>query len=811
VLSILRYTFRTLLRTPGFTFAALLCLTLGIGATTAIFSIVNTVLLRPLPYPDSSRLTRLYTEFPTFPGGGLHKFWVSEPEVFDLKHARSFDEIGAWGTTGVNISGADRPLRITATGGSAELFRMLGVAPLRGHLLTAQDDKPGAPQVLMLSYGLWQRAFGGNPNVIGKTTFLNNQRATIVAVMPKGFMFPPGETEPTEAWMALQLDANSTARGGHNFNVLGRLRRDTTLSQARQEMTRLVARWGEASSPNNHVINPKDHPITMYTFYDEVVGGVRRAMLMLLGAVAFVLLIACVNVANLLLARSEARQREVAVRRAIGASTGQLLRQFITEGTVLSLAGAVLGTLLATQGLRLISAFGSNSIPRADEMQIDGSVLLFALGVSMFTGILFGLAPFIHVSAMRVFEVLKNASGRTSGNVAANRFRRLLVISQMAMAFLLVAGAGLMVRGFWRLQQVDPGFNPERILTFSLSLPRETYKDQGARQSFWLRLQEQLRQVPGVTSATVMSGLPPLRSENDNDTEIEGFVPVPNGPIQNVAYWQTVGEQFFETLGARLLEGRFLNEQDGTQATPGVVVNAAMANTFWPHQSALGHRVRLNGPKSPWFTVKGVVADMKNGGLDKPPGTELYIPARAGGLSGGYVALKTAGDPNAMAAQARRIVSSLDPTLPVAKVRTMEDVVASARSRPRFLTLILGLFSVLALALATVGTYGVISYSVEQRTSEFGIRMALGAQPGRLLWQVIAQGLSLGVIGVGVGLACSSLLNHALQGLSFGASGIDIGSLLLTGFLLTLVSVVASALPALRATRVQPVAALRYE
>jgi predicted permease len=809
----LRHTVRSLLRTPTFTIASLICLALGIGATSAIFSIVNAVVLRPLPYHDANRLVRIYTEFPTFPNGGLHKFWVSEPEVFDLKKAaKSFQTLGAWVTVGANIAGQSQPLRVTTTYVSQELPKLLDVKPLLGHLITKQDDVPGAPPVVMLSYGLWKRAFAGDPNVIGRDTYLNNAKARIIAVLPRGFLFPPGQTDETEAWSALQLDPKSTNRGGHDFNVLGRLRPGITLTQARDEMSRLVARWGEAASPNYHAFDPRIHPVSMYPFYDEVVGGVRKSMLMLLGAVAFVLLIACVNVANLLLARSEARQREIAIRRAIGASTGHLIRQFITEGVLLSFVGAALGGALAYGSLGLITAMNSGSIPRADEIHLDWRVLTFTLAVAVITGILFGLAPFIHVSAIRVYDTLKASSGRSSATTASNRFRRALVIAQMAMAFLLVAGAGLMVRGFWKLQQVNPGFNPDHLLTFNINLPDATYKGQAERQRFWTEAQEQLGNLPGVHSVTMMNGLPPLRPENDNDTDIEGFVQVPGGPIKNVAYYQTVGDHFFATLGARLVAGRFLEPRDGNRNTPGLVINATMARTFWPHESAIGRRVGpYLGHEKVWCTVVGVVADLKNGGIDKPAGTEIFIPYRLAAASTPNIVLRTNGDPLSVANEARRVISSIDPTLPVAKLRTMDDVVAAATSRPRFLTLILGMFSVLALGLATVGIYGVISYSVEQRMSEFGIRMALGAEPRRLLLQVIGQGLVLGLIGVAVGIGAAMLLTRSLEGLLFGVSRFDPSSFVLTAAILVTATIVASFLPALRAMRTEPVQALRYE
>jgi len=807
----LRYTLRMLLRAPSFTVAALICLALGIGATSAIFSIVNAVVLRPLPYPNSSRLIRLYTEFPTFPGGGLHKFWVSEPEVFDLKAAKSFDSIGAWVTTGVNIAGGSQPLRVTTTYASADLLKLLNVKPMLGHLITREDDVPGAPPVIILSYGLWKRAFAGDPNIIGKDTYANNAKATVIGVMPKEFVFPPGAVDQTEAWAALQLNPKSTNRSGHNFNVLGRLRSGVTLAQAREEMSLLVARWGEAESPHNHVLSPKNHPVTMYPFYDEVIGGVRKAMLMLLGAVMFVLLIACVNVANLLLARSESRQREIAIRRAMGASTGHLAKQFILEGALLSLAGAILGVGLAFGSLRLIEVANSGSIPRADEISLNWLVLVFTLAVSLLTGILFGLAPFIHVSAIRVYETLKASSGRASSGAASNRFRRILVVAQMAMAFLLLAGAGLMARGFWKLQQVNPGFNSRGLLTFNITLPDATYRDDAARVRFETMLQEGLSRLPGVTSVTLMDGLPPLRSEVDDDTEIEGFVPVPNGPIENVAYYQSAGDRFFETLGARLIEGRFLEPRDGRKETPGVVVNEAMARTFWPRQSPIGRRVRPGGSGGLWCTVVGVVADIKNGGVDKPTGTELFLPYRLFPSSNPEIAMKTNGDPLALAGEARRTVASIDPSLPIAKIRSMEDVVSAATARPRFLTLILTMFSVLALGLATVGIYGVISYSVEQRTSEFGIKMALGAEPRQLLLRVIGQGLLLGIVGVAVGMVAALLLTRSLEGLLFGVSRFDASSFIVTGGILVAATLVASFFPALRAMSVEPISALRYE
>jgi len=808
---VLRYAVRSLGRTPNFTAAALGCLALGIGATSAIFSIVNAVVLRPLPYPESNRLVRIYTEFPGFPNGGLHKFWVSDSEVFDLqKSAKSFDLIGASATVGVNLGGLNRPTRATATAVSAEVPAMLRVQPLKGRLISKQDDAPGAPPVLMLSYGVWQRVFGADPHIIGKETTLNNAKATVIAVMPEGFAFPPGQTDPTEVWTALQLDPNHVNPGGHNYDVLGRLAPGVTLKQAHGEMTRLVKGWGQAASPMHHSFSPKDHYPSLYLYYDEVVGSVRRAMLLLLGAVVLVLLIACVNVANLLLARSESRQREIAIRRAIGASTSDLAKQFVVEGLVLALTGALLGVGVAFGSLNLVESANAGSIPRATEIALDLPVLLFTLAVSVVIGVLFGLAPFIHVSAIRVFETLKSSSSRSSSGVASKRFRNSLVVAQMSMAFILLAAAGLMIQSFWKLQQVNAGFNPKGLLTFNLSLGADAYKEEGPRISFWSNLQQRLQALPGVASVTLAGDLPPVRREVDNDTEIEGFVPVPNGPIQSVAFYQATGDHFFETLGARLIDGRLPDSRDENENSPGLVVNATMARTFWPHQSAIGRRLKPGGATA-WCRVVGVIADIKNAGVDKPVGTELFYSYRLEPRPTFDVVIKTTGDPMSVAGAARKVVASLDSSLPLAKVRTLEDVVAASTTRPRFLTLILGMFSMLALCLAAIGIYGVISYSVEQRTSEFGIKMALGAQPQRVLRQVIGQGLTLSLLGVAIGLAGSLLLSRLLEGMLFGISKSDPSALLVTTCVLTLVSVLASFLPALRAMRVEPVRALRYE
>jgi putative ABC transport system permease protein len=806
----LRYGLRMLWNSPGFTAASILCLALGIGATAAIFSIVNAVLLRPLPYNHSERLIRIYTEFPTF-----KKFWVSAPEFIEIRQsAKTWESVEGWVNGGVNLAGGNEPIRVTASFVTGGLLPLLGVSPTIGRIITPQDDAPSAPLTAVLSYGLWQRAFGGDNTVIGRDVQWNGQKSTIIGVMPRSFHFPPGEADPPEAWAPLQIDpAKPGNRGGHFLSVIGFLKSGVNLSQARDEMSHLVKAWGLQDGAGRHMLSPKNHPIVMAGFQEEVVGGVRLAMLMLLGAVAFVLLIACVNVANLLLARAEARQREIAIRKAMGAAIWRLARQFITEGVVLSLGGALLGLGLALAGLRLIARANASSIPRVNEIGLDLTVLLFALGISLLTGIAFGLAPLAQIIAGNVHDTLKAAASRTTASVASGRFRKALVVTEMALALILLIGTGLMVRAFWKLQEVHAGFQPAGLLSMRIALPQAVYPESSRVLQFWTSVQQRLATLPGVQSATFVSGLPPMRQINANDTQIEGFVRREGGPIQNMDYWQLTGPRYFETLGIRLIDGRYFDDRDGASAPQTVLVNQTTARMYWPGESALGHRVKP-GFQGDWRTVVGVVEDVKNAGVDKPAGTELYIPylQTAGlGMRNGFVIIRTMGDPAAMAGPSRGVIHEIDSSLPVAAVRTMDEVLSAAQARPRFLTLLLTMFSGVALALASVGIYGVISYSVAQRTNEFGIRMAMGASQRDVLKMVLGQGLLLGLIGVAIGAAGALALTRLIRGLLFGISSFDPVTFVMMAALLTAVTLIACWAPARRATRVDPMVALRYE
>ncbi|HMI50070.1 MAG TPA: ABC transporter permease, partial [Candidatus Saccharimonadales bacterium] len=519
------FALRMMRKNMGFTVAAVLCLMLGIGATTGIFTVVHAVLLKPLPYSHPEQLVRVYTEFPTFPNGGLHRFWTSAPEFFDLRRdTHSWASFDAWAMGSANLAGKTQPVRVTGAGVSGGLLESLGVAPLKGRLITQSDDIPGASEVADISYGTWQTVFGGDADIVGRETELDGVKCTIIGVLPKGFQFPPGEAEPANLWSPLHLDpAKPGGRGSHNYYLLGRLKNGISPQQGQAELSALVEAYDEKRAPSTHSFSPKNHTLVSFPLQDEVVASVRPALLMLLGAVGFVLLIASVNVANLLLARAEARRREIAIRGAMGAGVPRLARQFVTEGVLLSLFGAILGTGLAYAGIRLVQLTNAGGIPRADEISMDWRVLLFTLVTSVATGVLFGLAPIAPLLWEGISGSLKDTSGSTTSSGGAQIFRRVLVAGELAMALVLLVGCGLMVRAFWKLQEVHTGLSADSVLTMSVSLPGAKYNDGTKTTEFWRRLADKLEHLPGVQSAALVSGLPPLRPPNMNDTDIEGF------------------------------------------------------------------------------------------------------------------------------------------------------------------------------------------------------------------------------------------------------------------------------------------------
>src|SRR5262245_26922296 len=813
----LRYGARMLLKKPGFTLIAVLTLSLGVGANTAIFSVVNGVLLRPLPYKEPGRLVRVYSEFPTM---NLRKFWVSPPEYWDIqKEAKSWEAIGAWSAGGANVATTGEPIRVTSTSITRSLIETLGVQPALGRNFTPEEDLAGGANATIIAHSLWQRAFGGQPDIIGKQLRINARPFTVVGVMPQGYVFPPGANDPVDVWTPFQFDpANPGGRGNHFLNLIGRLKPGATVEQARSEMLTLEDGWKNENRAR-HLLNPQRHPVLMFPLHDDVTGAAKPAVLMLLGAVAFVLLIACANVASLLLARAEARHREFAVRLALGAGRKRMLRQFLTEGLVLALLGAGCGVLLAQLGLKAIMAAAPDSVPRTSEIRVDLLALAFTLGISILAVFLFALAPMAQLRERNLAGWLHGASLRTTG-ASSHFLRKVLVIAEIALALVLVVGSGLMIRAFWKLRHVELGFNPQGVLSFSIALPPSSYKVPDQLR-FSQSLQEKLSALPGVKSAAMAGELPPLRPIDANDTGIEGFQPTPDGPAQNVDFWNVVSEDYFKTMGIRLTEGRTFELSDRNEnAQRVVVINQTLARRFWKG-SPIGRRVSPQFSNQPnWFTIIGVVEDTRNLGVDKPAGTELYLPEQqfitlVGGNTQQNFVVRAEGDPALLAGAVSSAVHSLDPALPIYGMQTMTDLVADSLVRPRFLSMLLTAFSVIALTLAAVGIYGVMAYSVSQRTQEIGVRMALGARTSDVLKMVLGQGAMITAIGVGIGLvgafALAFTLTRVMSSLLFGVSVTDPVTFAAVVALLAIVALLACYVPARRATKVDPMIALRYE
>lgn len=811
----LRYAVRLLVRTPGFSLLAVLTLALGIGANAAIFSVINAVLLAPLPYGSPDRLAVVYSQFT---GLGFDHFWVSAPEYIELRQkSQSFEELGAYRAGAANITGSDQPVRVKVARASASLFNVLGVKPELGRAYNEREDLPNTEAVLVLGHSLWQGAFGGERSVIGRRVQVDGVDRTVIGVMPAGFDVGG---EQIEAWVPLALDpAQPGGRASHYLLLIGKLRQGMSAEQARSELAGLVQRWQD-DMPDQHVPDPENHPLLMQPLLDDMVGSVRPKMWLLMGAVGLVLLIACANVANLLLARAEARQKEIAVRTALGAARGRLMRQFLTESVVLSMAGGALGLLLAMWGVKAIVATNPDSLPRVTEIAVDGRVLLFTLGVSLLTGILFGLAPALHSRASVLFSALKEGGQRSTAGAGRQFLRRLLVVTEVALAATLVIVGGLLIRSFWLLQQVDPGFNPERVLTFQIALPDARYPEEPQVVAFYDRLLDRLRIQPGVESVAAAWGLPPKREVIATDMEFEGVPEPPAGPPQNADYWQFVTHDYFETMDIPIKVGRAFLPSDGPGTQGVALVNETTANLFWPGQNPIGKRLRAPADEEnplPWLTVVGVVKDVKQGGLDAKTGTEVYflhsqMPQTLDGASDDmYVLIRTKGDPLSIVSQARREVQALDPTLPMADIRPLETVVFESVAQPRFITSMALLFAVVALALAGVGTYGVLSYSVEQRTQEIGVRMALGAQARQVLGMVLRQGAGLVAVGLVLGILLALALRQVLSGMLFGVAATDPTIFASVVVVLSAVSLMACYLPARRATRIDPLTALRSE
>jgi putative ABC transport system permease protein len=824
VLRDVRHALRNLLRTPGFALVTILTLALGIGANTAIFSVVNAVILRPLGYPRPDRLIYITSQFPKM---GFDQFWLSPSEFLEFQErTHAFSAVGAFATNQANLA-ADRPRRVNNGVVSGELLSVLGVSPMLGRGFDRSETLPNGPQVAMLAYDTWQAAFGGRADIVGSQVEINGIRRTVVGVMPPHFDVADNHIE---VWLPLTIDpANRQNRGGHFLHLIGRLADGATLASAQAELDTLLAAWPATISPNAnvtvngtygpHTPDPKNHRLRFDPLQLQIIGGARTAVFVLQGAVVLVLLIACANLANLLLARADSRHKEFAVRTALGAGRATLLRQFMVEGCLLSLAGAVLGLGIAVLGVRALIAAYPDSLPRSADVTLDLGVLAFTLVIGLATGAVFGLAPLLHLSANATSMAIKEGGTRTTAGAGRNRIRRTLVAAEVGLAVALVIGAGLLLRTVLNLSNVDTGFNRGQLVTFSVTLPSAAYTNADQVRGFYQRLLDQLRATGGVKSVAAMTGLPPLRQVNANDTNIEGYVPPPDRPFAIVDYYNTVTAGYVEAMGIPVVEGRAFLPTDALGTT--VMINQTMARTFYGEQSPIGRRLKVTGPPNaviPWLTIVGVLKDVKQAGVDKQTGTELYFnfEQRANvGLSFNpgtmNVVIRTTQPPQSLAGPIHQIVSSLDPALPVVKLQSMDDVFAEAIGRPRLLAQLLGLFAGLALLLAAVGSYGVLSYMVSERRREIGIRMALGADRASVLRMVLSQGLRLTLAGVVLGLAAAFAMNRVLASLLFGVRPSDPVTIAAVVALMGVVAIVACYLPARVATRVDPMIVLREE
>jgi len=809
LLTDLRYALRSLAKSPGYTSIALLTLALGIGANSAIFSVVNSVVLEPLEYRTPSQLVMIHSQFPTM---GFDKFWVSAPEYREFREwNRSFEDVAIYNVGLSSLTGTDQPIRVSSGRATAELFQVLGVEAFHGRVFTPEEDRPGDDDVVVLSYELWQRAFGSDDGIVGERLDLDGTPRTVVGVMPPRFDI---DDNRVELWLPLALDPNNyPSRGGHNYYMVGRLGSGVGLEQAQAELGNLLTSWRDDAG-GSHSPSPDNHPMFMVLLHDEVVGESSGALWMLFAVVSLVLVVACANVANLLLAKAESRQKEIAVRTAMGAGKLVLLRQFLVESLCLALTGGALGLVLAYVGTRVLVAVSPESIPRYSEIGIDGSVLAFSFGISILTGLLFGLAPLAHLTVGSIGSTLKDGGQRATAASGRQLLRRVLVVSEIAAAVMAVVVCGLLLKSFWNRQQVDPGFRAAGLSTFQIYLPSTTYPEASDLVGFFQQLSKELTAIPGVESASAMSGLPPVRRLNANDMAFEGIERTPDGPPQNVDFWQVVTEGYFETMEIPLVAGRVFQESD--TASPSVVINQTMAQVFWPDQNPVGRRIKPPGDEIPWFTIVGIVKDVKQAGLDEETGTECYFyyPVLA---SAGFaprsmnLVLRSTLPPGSVATEARNVVWGRDAALPIAGLRAMEEVLDGSLSRPRMIAMLLVVFAGLALCLAAVGTYGVMSYSVAERTNEIGIRIALGAGSSRVLGMVLKQGLVLAASGLAIGLLAAIALTRFLSSFLFGVSSTDLTTFIAVPVTLLVVALVACLVPAYRAVRVEPTTALRYE
>jgi len=814
-----RYGARMLRKSPGLTSVAVLSLALGIGAISTIFSFVNGIMLRPLPYAEPERLVTLDE---TALKRGEPSMSVSYPNFLDWREQnKSFEDIACYDTGGfiIGSSGGSEPEQLQGAFVNQGLFEILGVAPILGRTFTADEDQPDHDLVVILSYGLWQRRFGGDPNILGQTIVLNNRPRVAIGIMPRGFHFP----EVAEAWGPLALTPKIYTRTDHGLSAIARMKPGVTLGQAQAEMISIASNIETQNPVTNEGLS-----VNVIDLRAGLIGDYKKALLILLGVVAFVLLIACVNVANLLLARATARQKEIAIRAALGANRKRIFRQLMTESLLLGLISGAIGLVLALWGMDLLLAAIPTDIPFWMKFDLDGRVVGFTAACSLLTGFVFGTAPALEASNPDLNETLKEG-GRSGAGGGRHRLRSLLVVAEIAISLVLLVGAGLMMRSFMSLQNVNAGINPEGVLTTYIALPGAKYRDPEKRIAFFSQLLERVRAIPGVQSAGTNTGLPLGGNNWGRSLTVEGFPVLSVGEAPAINHC-VISPGYFSAMGIPILKGRDFDERDVRDApkapqlashdqvmsapSSGVtIVDERLARKYWPNEDPIGKRIRFGPPEDnePWHTIVGVVGEVKHQRLDASTRESVYLPFAQMPIGGSSLAIRTTQRPETLITAVRAQVRELDPDLPLTRVMPMTEVVARSVWQPRLYTALFGVFAAVALILATVGIYGVMSYAVTQRTREIGLRMALGAQKKDVLKLVVGHGVAVTAIGLGVGLAAAVGLTRLMSTLLFEVTATDLPTFISVSVLLAGVALGACFVPARRAAKVDPMVALRYE
>ena len=806
----IRYGVRMLLKSPSFSIVATIALALGIGANTAIFSVVNAVLLRPLPFTKSDDLMMVWE---TDSVRGQQRGTASYPNFADWREQNQvFERMAAYYSSDFIMTGRGEA-RLQGAVASADLFPLLGMSPMLGRVFRPEEDKPSeSGRVVLLSQQMFQQRFNSDPDTVGQSITLDGKNYTIVGVMPHQFQFPI-QNEPVELWTTVAGDAEgedpvTSQRGAHFLGVIARRKPGVSLEQAHSDMKAIAARLEQQYPDKNLNRSSRVEPAL-----ESLVGDIRPALLILLGAVGCVLLIACANVANLLLARAMSRHKEMAIRSALGASRLRVVRQLLTESIILSLVGGALGLVLAVWWSDLLIALGKEDIPRALQVGLDWRVLGFTLLVSLLTGVIFGLVPAFHSSKTELTETLKEGGRGSSEGARRNRIRGVLVVAELAIAVVLLVGAGLLIQSLWRLQSVSPGFNPDKVLTFSVAVPEVKYPS--AKQvQFYGDLVTRLQTLPGVQSASSIMPLPLSGDRFSISFETEGR-PVAKGDQPSADFF-TTGLGYFRTMGIPLRKGRDFTEQDKHGSPPVIIVSEGFARKHFPNEDPIGKRIRpgvstYDGEKSVMREIIGVVDDVKNRTLSGETRPQFYVPQTQVPFTQVAMVVKTTGDPRGIVSGVRNEVTSMDKELPVFNIQSMDDYLAAAVSSPRFNSTLLGIFATVALVLTVVGLYGVMSYSVAQRTNEIGIRMALGAQTRDVLKLIVSQGFKLVIIGLGIGLVGAFALMRVIGSLLFGVSTRDPFTFAAVAVVLSSVALLACYVPARRAARVDPIQALHHE